>query len=121
MQQVRKRLAAPAVAHMKVKAAPVVMLDEVSVRRVWTLVRLEHRRRMHAAVKSAHLVRRFAEIFGNELVKARQRLGFIAAFELLDVASFDENFDRLLERTRHADVTRPRSEERRVGKECRSR
>jgi hypothetical protein len=39
MHQVGKRLAAPAVAHMEVKAAPVVMLDEMTIGRIGTLVR----------------------------------------------------------------------------------
>lgn len=107
MHQVGKIFRAPAVAHVKVKTAPVVMLDEVAIRRVRTLVRFEYRRGMHAAVKSAYLVSRFAEILRNELVEARQCPGFFTALELLDVPFLDENLDRLLEWTRDADVPRP--------------
>src|SRR6266508_1015389 len=83
------------------------MLDEVAVRRVWALMRFENRRGMHAAVKSANFVSRFAEIFGNKLVETRQGLGFGAAFESLDVTFFDEDLHRLLERTGYADMPRP--------------
>lgn len=107
VQQVWESLAAPTVAHMKVKTAPMVVLDEMAVWRVRTLVRLEYRRWMHAAVEAAHLISSFTEIFGNELIEARQRLGFVAALESLDVTSFDKNINRLFERTRHADVARP--------------
>src|SRR5688572_23169791 len=107
MQQVRKLFCAPAVAHVKMKTAPVVMLDEMSIRRVGTLVWFEDCRRMHAAVKSAHLVRRLTEILGKEFVEARECFGFVAALEFLDIPFFDENLDRLFEWTRDANMPCP--------------
>ena len=78
MHQVGKGFAAPAVAHVKVKTAPVMMLDEMAIGRVGALVRFKDRGGVHPAVKAAHFVSRFAEIFGDELIKARQRFGFAA-------------------------------------------
>ena len=63
VHQVGKRLAAPAVAHVKVKTAPVMVLDEVAVRRIRALMRFQDRRWMHSAVEPAHFVGRVAQIF----------------------------------------------------------
>src|SRR5437870_7548726 len=107
MHQVRKVFSAPAVAHMKMKTAPVVMLDEMTIGCIRTLVRLENRGRMHSAMKTAHLISRLSKVLGNELVKPSQRFGFFATFEFLYVTSLDINSDRLLEWARHANVPRP--------------
>src|SRR5262245_65047747 len=107
MHQVRKIFTTPAVAHMKMKAAPVVMLDEMSIGRIGTLVRLQHGGRVHSAMKAADFVSRLAHVLGNELVEPSQGFRFLATFEFFNVALFDINSDRLLKRTRHANVARP--------------
>ena len=90
MHQVGKVFGAPAVAHMKMKTAPVVMLDEMTIGRIRTLVRFKNRGRMHSAVKAADFVGRFAEIFGNKFVEPRQRFGLLATFKLFYIALFDD-------------------------------
>src|SRR5215475_9453408 len=107
MHQVGKIFTTPAVAHMKMKAAPMVMLDEMPIGRIGTLVRLQHGGRVHSAMKAADFVSRFPQVIGNELVEPSQRFRFLATFKLFNVTLFDINPDRLLERTRHADVARP--------------
>ena len=107
MHQVGKIFATPAIAHMKMKTAPVVMLDEVSIRRIGTLVRFKDRGRMHSAVKSTDFVSRFVQVLGNELVEPSQRFRFRATVELFNVPLFDINPDLLLKRTRHANVACP--------------
>src|SRR5262245_29069079 len=92
---------------MKMKTAPVVMLDEMTIGRIRTLVRFYHGGRMYSAMKAADFVSRLAQVLGNELVEPRQGFGFFATVELFDVALFDRNPDRLLERTRYADMPRP--------------
>src|SRR4030095_13343425 len=62
MHQVGKIFATPAIAHMKMKTAPMVMLDEMTIGRIRTLVRFKNRGRMHSAVKAADLISRFAKV-----------------------------------------------------------
>src|SRR5262245_16094325 len=62
---------------------------------------------MHSAVKAADFVSRFAKVLRNELVEPSQCFCFLATFEFFNVALFNVNPDRLLERARHADVPRP--------------
>src|SRR5215813_9748790 len=62
---------------------------------------------MYSAVKAAYFVSRLAQVLGNKLVEPRQGFGFFATVELFNVALFDRNPDRLLERARYADVPRP--------------
>ena len=92
---------------MKMKTAPVMMLDEMTIGGVGALMRFEHRRGMDTAVKAADFVGGFTQIFGNKFIKARKRFGLFAAFKFLKVAFFDEYLHWQLERARHADVTRP--------------
>ncbi len=84
-----------------------VMLDEMPVRRIGTLVRLQDGRGVHPAVKTAHLVGGLAQVFGHELVEAREGFGLLPALELRHVSLLDVDPHRLLEGTGHADVPSP--------------
>ena len=90
MHQIGKFLGAPAIAHMKMKTAPVMMLDEMTIGGVGALMRFEHRRGMDTAVKAADFVGGFTQIFGNKFIKARKRFGLFTAFKFLNVAFFNE-------------------------------